>query len=160
MSTILAFLILSASGLDIDENQSYLVIDAVSVKENGKQPTWFAFIRGLKTFHVPATDGIIQLPPGKYILDHIDFQNNKHLGYGTFYLDGKGIKFTLEAGKVYIFGRVILHHLHRDDYEIELGEASKTLFNACQNAPDIFDAFNVNTFGKMPEFKLSCEEQK
>ena len=156
-TTLILLATASVLGIQPDPKMAYVVIEAERVEIGKDQPTWIGFENRGEIVHVSARDAIVKLYPGLNRLDHIDFQKN-WLSHDGVLSTHKEIKLNLDAGKIYLFGRIELRKMSRNKWDINYGGWAETLKKACNKAPELFDKFEISAFDTRPDFKISCEQ--
>ena len=163
---IVLFLMLILSSIDAHGDEAYLIIDSVLMPQTSKQPTWIALKKGLKVFHIPVGEVIVSVDPGKYSLEHIDFQKHKASGFGTInVVDRRKIQFEAINNSITYVGLIELEPDGWDrslekQYKINLQATVKLLEWACNNKPDLLTRLPVRfrqNNDSVKEILVRCE---
>src|SRR5262245_48232340 len=105
----LPILLLVAAAATSSTGESYLIIDAVVSSSRQNQPTWIALneVDTGDSHHVPANQGIVLLPEGRYAIKHIDFDQDPNSARGTVYTNHLGgLEFEVASGSITYVGRI------------------------------------------------------
>ena len=162
MARLMAFLtaaLLYTCGTAADE--AYLLIDSIVTPTNKKQPTWIALSGNRRAVHLPAGESILSIEPGRYWVEHIDFGENKHFGFGTVNWDpGPGLfSFTVFPDAITYVGIVELNmgqqRPYETDYTPRLRFVPELLEWACHKNPSAFSKLPVKYVNNEDEVKRS-----
>lgn len=136
---------------------SYIILKARVIDE-GKAPTWLCLNRRSVCIHVAANEKIVTIKPGKYKLDHVDFNKSKHFGEGTRFFS-KPMKFNFEAETIYFIGELELKLNKRKRYKVNIKRDPALLLEACKASPELFEKYVVTGAAGITKHKLSCIEK-
>jgi len=150
-------------------DEAYVLIDAVVLDAEAKQPTWIGLRGKWKMIHVPAGKSVVEIKPGKYRLAHIDFHKNKNGTSGSLYFP-KGLaslKFHAAPNTITYFGVVDIDRSaessgNKIGIGIRMGKRrNKKIFEwVCDTRPELFSRFPVRLFdinGAVQEVRIRCE---
>lgn len=141
--------------------RGYLIIDAVLVPAEERQPKWLALRKGFSLTHVRVGASIVDLKPGSYDLVHIDFHKNWRSGEGTItFYNPSEFRVEIVANAISYLGLLQIEKHSRRKYHAKLIHSWLPLEWACHARPDLFKQFPVreqNTDGLISEFKVRCE---
>ncbi|SDJ55881.1 hypothetical protein [Microbulbifer yueqingensis] len=149
-STIMTVIISAPAWSD----DGYLVIDTLLEPHSKREPKWISLKRcntrtcvpygGHYTF-VEAGEVIAEIPPGKYIVAQIGFQNNK-FGRGVVVTGTELLAFEVLEAHITVFGLIYLTESsrHRNEYQIEIYQPEILLQWACDENSELFDIAPVH----------------
>ena len=144
--------------IESSENQTtgFLVIDSKISGTSTIQPTWIGLKNEKEIVHVSATDIVVEIPAGKYKLDHIDLKRKIRRDEKTGLLDDV-INLNIEAGKVYIVGHIKINgqskRLHSN---VTIGDKAALLEKACLTHPGVFEKYPISSLDNKESTYVSC----
>ena len=143
--------------------EAYLLIDAISLPESSKQPTWLGVRKGSRMHHFPTRQSIIHVAPGRYRLHHIDFDRSKRIGSDTIFTsDPEEFVFKALQDSIIYVGLVQVEQdrLKSRKNKVKI-ETTKLLFEwACDKNPKVFKRLPVKFLGDEnagKEIRINCE---
>ena len=81
--------------------KAYLIIDAIKQPATARQPTWIALSGWGGLIHVPTGQPLVEVKAGQYLIDHVDFDKNGHIGFGkSFSLEEGGTRIDASADAI------------------------------------------------------------
>jgi hypothetical protein len=143
--------------------EAYVIIDAISLPESSKQPTWLAVKRGNRLVHLPTKQSIVKVNPGKYRLYHFDFNKPRSNGAGTiFSTDFGGYEFEALPDSIVYVGLFVLEDDQSNPKESKVRVANSQLLLewACDTNPEIFKRMPVKFLGAEndgKEVRINCD---
>lgn len=133
--------------------KAYLIVNLNVYPPDRRQPTWISIYGVHKGAHLSTSKYIFELEPGTYRVTHMDFLENPERGTFTVYFR-ETPEIELEAGVIHYYGRMeIESNLRRrlirtiDDRDI--------FRRACEQAPSIFEQFDVVPIGPLARHDLA-----
>lgn len=152
ISLALISCVINAEELTPNPDKAYLVVGIVVSSEKIRQPIWLALNRARDEDHLRLDEHVFELEPGRYVFEHIDFNENLRLSHHTMQFE-RDFEFTLTAGRVKVFGNFEVSNIKYEDYystrtksrkpDIRHLEISPLLEKACLRAPDLFKLLPV-----------------
>ncbi len=143
----------------------YVIIDAVASPASAKQPTWIGLsARRGRSKHVPVGAGIVEMTPGTYGIDHIDYTKSPRGRDGTITRRGPiGYEFVVESSAITLVGVVRItqsNDARKSKYNLRADVHSMPLLErACQAKPEVLEKLLVNyqlADGSYKRIKVKC----
>lgn len=150
--------------------ETYIMIDAVTLPRDSKQPTWIGM--QFKTFrralHLPTGKSLIPIKAGKFRIVHIDFQQNTHSELETLHFtESSPIQIDIAPGVINYVGLLQLekdHHTGREaTFNLSLVSDNQMISWACYEHADVFERMPlrmVNREGNEKLMKIKCKKSE
>lgn len=136
----LTFLAVASNGVASD---TYLLMDGLMAPLEKKQPTFVAFFRGLRIVHFPVNRSIHPANPGRYKLDHIDFDLHPDSEQRTVNWPNGNVIFDVVPNAINFVGIAHLDRVHRSVYKAKLNSSETLIQWACAENPQVFSRLPV-----------------
>ena len=128
---------------------AYLVIDA-TVSLGARQPTWLALLpEDGEEIHVPTGGAPIELPPGRYRIEHVHFHKSLNVGPSIQLSNEDEYSFDLEPGTIGYFG-VLRIQKRFGRLQFALLADTALLERACKSKPEIFANRRLHLINREP----------
>jgi hypothetical protein len=159
---VVVLLILIAQVANGSSTKAYIVLRAIVVDGEVRQPSWICMASSFECKHVSASKIIVSITPGVFRLDHIDFGKAEGSGEGAiannsslFFKEPTTYRF--EAGNIYLIGQFNLIKKSSHRYKIEFSSEANLLLDACAVAPELFESHPLTSFDGTKKTKINCE---
>ena len=145
--------------------EAYLLIDAISIPESSKQPTWLGFRKGSQMRHIATKQNIVSVEPGIYRLHHIDYDKSKQSCFDFLNLINSDEIVVKAIDNTIVYVGLVQIKISHSRLTIKQGSVevinTKLLFDwACDKNPEVFKRLPVKFMGEEnagKEIRIKCE---